>query len=77
MNSPAVGLRVASAVFGLMCLAHVLRVITRFQMVLGGYSVPRKFSALAVIITGALCVWLWMLSTKADKPKPDAAPAQP
>ena len=76
MNSPAVGLRVASVVFGLMCLAHVLRIITRFQMVLGGYSVARKFSAIAVLVTGALCVWLWMLSSKADKPAA-TTPAKP
>jgi len=77
MNSPAVGLRVASLVFGVMCLAHVLRIITRFQLILGGYSVARKFSAIAVLITGALCVWLWVLASKTDQPKPDAAPAKP
>ena len=77
MNSPAVGLRVASVVFGLMCLAHVLRIITRFQLILGGYSVARKFSALAVLVTGALCIWLWVLAGKAEKPAAPAPPAKP
>ena len=31
----------------------------------------------AVVITGLLCVWLWMLASKTDQPKADAAPAKP
>jgi hypothetical protein len=77
MNSPTCGLRVASVVFGLMCLGHLLRIIVRVQLHVGGFYIHRWFSAAAVVITGLLCVWLWMLAAKANQPKPDAAPAKP
>ena len=77
MNSPSCGLRVASVIFGLICLGHLLRIIVRLDIIAGGHFIGRKISAIAVIITGALCIWLWMLSSKADKAKPDATPAKP
>ena len=77
MNSPICGLRLASMVFGLMCLAHLLRIITRFHIQLGGFYIHRWTSAVVVVITGLLCVWLWMLASKAEQPKPDAAQAKP
>jgi len=77
MNSPTCGLRVASVVFGLICLGHLLRIIARLQVNLGGFYVHRWTSAVAVVVAGLLCVWLWMLASKADQPKPDAVPAKP
>ena len=77
MNSPTCGLRVASVVFGLMCLGQLLRIILRFQLLVGHHYVHRWHSAVAVIITGLLCVWLWMLASKTDQPKTDAAPVKP
>ena len=77
MNSPTCGLRVASVVFGLICLGHLLRIIARLQVNLGGFYVHRWTSAVAVVVAGLLCVWLWMLATKTAQPKPDAAPAKP
>jgi hypothetical protein len=73
MNSPTCGLRVASVVFGLICLAQLLRIIVRIDMIIGGHPISRKISAVAVVIAGALCIWLWMLSSKADKPATPAA----
>lgn len=77
MNSPIVGLRVASVVFGLMCLAQLLRIITCLEIHVGGHYISRKISAVAVVITGALCVWLWLLASKAGKPRSDATPGKP
>jgi hypothetical protein len=77
MNSRTCGLRVASVIFGLICLAHLLRIVARFDIVLGGHFIGRKLSAIAVILMGALCIWLWMLSSKTDAPKADAAPVKP
>ena len=76
MNSPAVGLRVAGTIFGLMCLAQLLRIITRLEIIVDGHIIARRFSAIAVLVTGALCIWLWMLSSKADKPAA-TTPAKP
>ncbi len=71
MSSPTSGLRVASAFFGLICIAHVLRILLRVSVVVGGHPVGRKISAVAVVVTGALALWLWLLSTRT------AAPAAP
>ncbi len=77
MSSRTCGLRVASVVFGLMCLAQMLRIVTRLGIMIGGYPVSRKFSAVAVVITGGLCLWLWLLSTKAEGPAPGSVGAPP
>ncbi|MDD2762458.1 MAG: hypothetical protein PHE83_00635 [Opitutaceae bacterium] len=77
MNSPSCGLRVASVVFGLMCLGQLLRIILRIQIHVGDCYVHRWVSAIAVVITGLLCAWLWRLASKADQPKTDATPAKP
>jgi hypothetical protein len=76
MNSPTLGLRVAGTIFGLMCLAQLLRIITRLEIIVDGHIIARRFSAIAVLVTGALCIWLWMLSSKADKPAA-TTPAKP
>jgi uncharacterized membrane protein len=68
MKSQILGLRVASVVFGLICLAQLLRIIARISIEAGGCYVPRWISAIVVLVAGALCVWLWMLASKADKP---------
>ena len=77
MNSPTCGLRVASVVFGLICLGQLLRIILRLQVFVGSHYIHRWHSAVVVVVAGLLCVWLWMLASKAAQPKPDAAPAKP
>jgi len=77
MNSPTCGLRVASVVFGLLCLGQLLRIILRFQILVGHHYVHRWHSAVVVVVAGLLSVWLWMLASKTDQPKPDAASAKP
>ncbi len=77
MNSPTCGLRLASAIFGLVGLVHLLRILLTVQIVIGGWIVQRRWSAVAVIVCGALCVWLWRLSTQGAMPKADLPPAKP
>jgi hypothetical protein len=77
MNSPAIGLRVASVIFGLMGLSHVARIIANTGLQVGGCIIGRQWSAVAVIILAALCVWLWMLASKAAKSKVEVPPAKP
>jgi hypothetical protein len=62
MRSQILGLRVASAIFGLMTLAQVARLVIRPEMLVAGHLVPLWPSALAVVILGSLCLWLWKLS---------------
>jgi len=62
MKSQILGLRVASAIFGLIMLAQVMRLVIRPEVVVAGHLVPLWPSALAVVILGGLCLWLWKLS---------------
>jgi hypothetical protein len=75
MNSPACGLRVASVIFGLVGLGHLLRILLKVQLVIGEYYVQRRWNLVAVIVCAALCIWLWRLSVPA--PKADVPPAKP
>jgi hypothetical protein len=77
MNSQTLGLRVASVIFGLVGLGHLLRILLKVQLVVGECYVARRWNAVAVIVCGALCVWLWRLSTQGAKPKADLPPAKP
>jgi len=70
MNSQIVGLRVASAIFGLMSLAHIVRVIVGVELMIGGHRVGGGLGCLAIVVTAGLSVWLWRLAAQgADSPK--------
>jgi len=63
MNSPTTGLRVASVIFALFFLGHVLRLITHASVMLGSYHVPMWPSVVALIVAGLLSMWMWRLSS--------------
>jgi hypothetical protein len=67
MNAPVVGLRVASAIFGLMCLAQLLRLVTRVEVLVAGHQMPLWPNAVAFVILGGLSIWLWWLSSTASR----------
>jgi hypothetical protein len=50
---------VAAIVFWLIALAQLLRVLFRVGVKAGGIDIPFWPSVLAVIIFGALGIWLW------------------
>lgn len=50
MNSQIVGLRVASAIFGLMSLGQLLRLVIRPEVLVAGHQMPLWPSALALVI---------------------------
>ena len=77
MNSPALGLRVASVIFGLMGLGQLVRIIVCVNLQVGSCHIGRRGSVVAVIVLAALCVWLWMLACKAAKSKVETPPAKP
>jgi hypothetical protein len=61
MNSPIIGLRVASILFGVLCLLQIMRLVMRPEVLVAGHVMPLWPSVLAVIVLGALCAWLWTL----------------
>ena len=76
MNSPVLGLRVASVLFGLGCLAHLVRLIRGFQVLIGSHPVPMWMSGAGFVVLGLLCFWFWQLSLPAGTAAP-AAPMKP
>jgi hypothetical protein len=62
MNSPTTGLRVASVIFGIFALGHVLRLIKHAQVTVGTHTIPMGVSWIALIVAAILCVWMWRLS---------------
>jgi hypothetical protein len=62
MCSQSVGLRVASVLFGLMCLAHVARLVMGLEVQIGSHHVGNLLSVVGVVVGAALCVWLWRLA---------------
>jgi uncharacterized membrane protein YecN with MAPEG domain len=62
MNSPTTGLRVASVIFGIFVLGHLLRLIKHAQVTVGTHTIPMGLSWIALIVAAILCVWMWRLS---------------
>jgi hypothetical protein len=77
MNSPALGLRVASVLFGLAALGHLLRVILRVGVQVGTCLIGRRWSVVGAIVLAALCGWLWTLASQAAKSKGETPPTKP
>jgi uncharacterized membrane protein YecN with MAPEG domain len=62
MNSPRTGLRVASVIFAIFAIGHVLRLINHAQVTVGTYTIPMGVSWIALIVAAILCIWFWRLS---------------
>ncbi len=77
MNSPVVGLRVASVIFGLACVGQLVRLLAQIEIVIAGHRVPVWWSGIAVLVTGILCAWLWKLTVPAKTPSAPPEPTSP
>lgn len=62
MNSPTTGLRVASIIFGIFAIGHLLRLIKHAQVTVGTHTIPMGVSWVALIVAAVLCIWMWRLS---------------
>jgi hypothetical protein len=65
MNSQRTGLRVASAIFALVAIIHIIRLINHFAVQIGGQMIPLGASWGFVIVFAILCIWMWRLSSRA------------
>lgn len=65
MNSPAIGLRVASVIFGLVALGQLTRLLLQLEVIIAGRHVPLWPSAVVLLVAAGLCAWLWKLSVPA------------
>jgi hypothetical protein len=66
MSSQASALRVASVIFALFAIGHVLRLVKQAQVTVGTYQVPMWASVVALIIAAILSTWMWRLSSARD-----------
>ena len=76
MKSPTCALRAASVIFGLMGLAHLVRIFLGLYVQIGSCSFGRRWSLVAFVILAVLSVWYW-LAAAAAAPKTEAPPTKP
>lgn len=51
--------KIAGAVFLLVAIAHLLRLIFSMDVIIGGWAVPLWFSVFGFILTLLLAVWIF------------------
>lgn len=54
----------SGGLFGLIALAHLLRLVNQTPAQLGSWTVPFWLSWLALIVPGFLCLWAFRLASK-------------
>lgn len=54
-------LRVSSFFFALLTIAHILRLVWRWPLLIAGRPLPVFASVIAIAITGSMTVWAWRL----------------
>jgi len=55
---------VASILFAVFALAHLIRLIAHVEVAVGAIHVPMWVSMVALIVAGLLCIWFWRLSVR-------------
>ena len=63
MSPQASGLRVASVIFALFAIGHVMRLVKQAQVTVATYQIPMWVSAVALIVAATLSIWMWRLSS--------------
>ena len=58
-------LLVSGLLFGVVALAHILRLAYGAPVQVGGWTVPLEASWIGAIVAGALCAWALKLSRSA------------
>jgi uncharacterized membrane protein YecN with MAPEG domain len=56
---------VASVIFAIFAIGHVVRLINSAQVTVGTLTIPMGVSWVATIVAVVLCIWLWRLSSRA------------
>jgi hypothetical protein len=62
MDSQVLGLKVAGAIFGLVALMQLLRLLTGVEVEVAGHSIPLWPNAIAFVIAAGLSFWMFKLA---------------
>jgi hypothetical protein len=62
MNSRTTGLLVAGAIFGLVSLLQLVRLLTGVDVVVAGHTIPLWPNAIAFVVAATLSFWMLRLS---------------
>ena len=57
-------LAISGAIFGLVAVGHILRVMFNWSFAIGGWSAPMTASWIALFAAAALCAWAIRLAAK-------------
>lgn len=52
-------LKVAGYIFGIIAIAHLLRLVYNLEITFAGYIVPMSISYIALIVTLLLSIWMF------------------
>jgi hypothetical protein len=63
MSSQKTGLRVASIIFAIFAIGHLLRLINHARVMVGTHHVSMGVSVIALIVAALLSIWMWRLSS--------------
>jgi hypothetical protein len=74
MKSPVCALRLASVLFGVVGVVHVVRILAGVTILVSGYPIGRRWSAAAVVVLATLCIWFWTVASAVAKQQTPAAP---
>ncbi len=58
-------LQISGAVFGLIALLHIIRLLLNWPAQVAGWTVPLWISWIAILVSGALSVWAFRLVRQA------------
>jgi hypothetical protein len=64
MNAKDLWLRISGTIFGIVAIAHLLRIVTGISILIGDWSLPVWLNWLGLGATGFLCLWLWIMSIR-------------
>jgi uncharacterized membrane protein YecN with MAPEG domain len=64
MNSQRTGLHVASIIFAIFAIGHLIRLIKSVEVTVGTHTISMAVSWIALIVAAILCIWLWRLSSR-------------
>ncbi|MBL7138119.1 MAG: hypothetical protein ISS17_05055 [Bacteroidales bacterium] len=62
INSKNFWLRITGAIFGVVAIIHLLRIITGVQVLIDGWLLPVWVNWMGLVATAFLFIWLWRLS---------------